>query len=75
MFIYRDEIDMLLTLRQQIAQELRETEQLLSARLEDILNTKNNNDDKDDLSGNGVINNVRDIIIAIVLQILVDRSR
>ena len=66
MVIYRDEIDMLLTLRQQIAKELRETEQLLSARLEDILNTTNNNDDKSDLLGNGVINNVREIIIAII---------
>ena len=54
---------MLLTLRQQIAQELAETETLLSSRLDEILNEKqrdrDGNADGADLSGNGVINTVR----------------
>ena len=55
---------MLLTLRQQIAQELAETETLLSSRLDEILNEKQrdgnvNNAGGADLSGNGVINTVR----------------
>ena len=55
---------MLLTLRQQIAQELAETETLLSSRLDEILNEKqrdgnDNNAGGVDLSGNGVINTVR----------------
>ena len=59
-----DEIDMLLTLRQQIAQELAETETLLSSRLDEIMNEKQrdsngNSEGNADLSGNGVINTVR----------------
>ena len=52
---------MLLTLRQQIAQELAEMETLLSSRLDEILNEKqrDGNADGADLSGNGVINTVR----------------
>ena len=54
---------MLLTLRQQIAQELVEMETLLSSRLDEILNEKqrdknDNNKGNADLSGNGVINTV-----------------
>ncbi len=60
--VRRDEIDALLTLRERIAQELRETEALLSARLDAILADKQRQRGdvtfNDGLHGNGVIDNV-----------------